>query len=341
MALHAAWELPLDAPVPLVRVTPPVAVALAADGTLLAFDPEGRIRWSAPTGGARAMAISGDVVVTLGSGAGGRFTLTGRDLGRGGIRWATSVVARRMTRLFASEGVVHATLSRDGRFLLETYRAADGAVTGTRALDRRRGMVALDGRRAWTRDERGLSEHDLRSGEVREVRLEDGPMTEAGPWLVTSVGASVVGVRGGAVVWRTPLGERDLTEVGRADGLEDDDEEPDVWEAELGRPTIAGDRVYVADLSGRLHSLALDTGALRWTAHSEHYPSAERPARVASLDHGVVWPSSDEMLYLVEDSDGSIRDALELPFPFEGTAEAWGPLVLLPGPDGIRAYRVG
>ncbi len=339
MVLRAAWELPFDVPVSLLRVAE-LAVVLATDGTLVAFDGEGRVRWSAPTGGARTVVVSDGVVATLGRGALGRFTLTGRDLNRGEIRWATSVVARRTTRLFASEGRIHATLSRHGRFLLETYRSLDGVATDALPLDRRRAMVAVDGRRVWTRDELGLSEHNRTRGRVHTTPIEDGPMTEAGPWLVTSIGATVVGVRGGEVVWQTSLGSRDLTSVGLADGLEDDDE-PDIWEAEPGRPTIVGGHAYIADLSGRLHSLALSTGVRRWTVLSRHYPSARRPARVACLNARVVWPASDELLYLVDDTDGSILDAFELPLPFEGSVEAWGELVLLPYPDRVRAYRVG
>ncbi len=338
MPLRSAWHLPLPSPANLVRVAE-LGVALAADGTVLAFDQDGEVHWSARTGGARALAVSDGVVVTLGGGVGGRFTLTGRGLHDGTIQWATSVPARRMTRLFAGDGIIHGTLARSGRFVLESYQATDGATLGALPLDRRRAMVALDGRRVWTRDADGLTEHDRAHGTSRQVSLADGPMTEAGPWLVTSVGDTVLAVRDGAVLWRTRLSERDLTEVGLADGL-DDDGEADLWDAEPGRPTIAGDHVYVADLSGRLHCLALTDGTLRWTALSRHYPSAAAPARVATAKGVVVWPGSDEVLYLVAENDGAILDSAELPFPFEGAVETWGPVALLPCADGVRAYRV-
>lgn len=285
------------------------------------------------------MVVGASTVVTLGGGVGGRWTLTGRALRSGDVLWAKSIPARRITRLFADgKGALFATMARDGRFQLERYRESDGEAFGAMDLDRRRAIVSGDGQRIWTRDAEGLTLHRWGAPSQSFEVLGNGPMTAHGEWLI-STGAEVTAIRGETIAWRAPGASRDLTAVAAADGLDDDDED-DIWDADLGRAAIADEDVLVADRNGLLHAFDLRSGKRRWTAESEHYPSAEGVAIPAALDAHVFFPASDETLYLVDRSTGAGLAHVELSGPFAGAAHRLEDVVVL-ADDGLSAFAAG
>ncbi|HJK91674.1 MAG TPA: PQQ-binding-like beta-propeller repeat protein, partial [Polyangiaceae bacterium LLY-WYZ-15_(1-7)] len=325
MKLELAWHLEPHTPLRFARAAGDALVALSRAGALLCFalgEDAPRLRWRT-VGGARAFALAGGHVVAAEGRRGRGWQLVGYGLLDGAPRWRRQLEAGRVARVFAAGERAHATLSREGRFVLESVRVEDGASLGVRPLDRRRAMVAADGARAWTRDADGVTEHALGGAVRRETALAaNGPMSERGPLLVTSVGDAVVAVREGAPIWRTPLPARDLREVAERDGVLDEEDEEDVWEAEPGRAALGEALAWVPDMNGSLHALDLASGALRWTAHSAHYPSSDAVAVPCTLGAHVAWPASDEHLYLVDAGTGAVQARLDLEAPFEGAALA-------------------
>ena len=176
--------------------------------------------------------------------------------------------------------------------------------------------------------------------ELRDTHLgSNGFMLEVDDGLVLGAGSRVMRVVRGEVSWVRQIAPRDLTSVAAADGLGDD---RDVWPAELGRLVRFGSRVVVPALNGSLHALELATGEPAWTAQSAHYPSARKvaapaPITVDGREH-VLFPASDEELYLVDD-EGGVHARHELPLPFEHVAVPMGTTVVLPF-SGLRGYVV-
>lgn len=338
--IEPAWDLLGDIAFETARVREHLVAAIGRGGETALVDADGNLRWSTDaTYPAAAMTLGARHVVTAHHQD--RWRLRATDHA-GAVAWEVELDAARVARLFSDgRGRVLVLLNRDGRFRVDIHREDDGHRTHTRALDRRRAVADPHGRFVWTRDASGASGHDLPRGTHTSVALDgDGPMTACKDRLLTVTGDALACFRGDEVDWETRVPGRDLTELARQDGLADAGEE-DFWEPELGRPIQAGELACVADLNGQLHAFELATGTSAWTFASAHYPSSLGVAMPAFTGEHILFPASDEHLYLV-DMQGEQRDALDLGFPFEGPAVPvpGESLVILPC-NGLRAFRVG
>lgn len=338
--IEPAWHVLGDLSFEIARVRDRLVAALGRGGETALLDLEGSVRWCTDTAyPAAAMTLGERNVVTAHHQD--RWRLRATDH-RGAIAWEIPLDAVRVARLFSDgRGRVLVLLNRDGQFRVDVHREDDGQRIHTSALDRRRAVTDPRCRFVWTRDASGATAHDLPKGTRSAVPFDgDGPMTALGDSLLTVTGDALACVRGGEINWETRVPGRDLTELAQRDGLADEGEE-DFWEPELGRPIQAGDLACVADLAGQLHAFELATGTSAWTFASDHYPSSLAVAMPAFTGSYVLFPATDEHLYLLG-LDGEPLASFDLGVPFDGPAVpvADESLVILPS-NGLRAFRLG
>ena len=340
--LLEAWHLDGETSYLHARASGDRVFALGAASELIAVDVrEARVLWRHPAGALsiRAFAL-GEHLFAAGR-RDEQLRLLALDPTTGEVAWDVRIEARRVGRVFTNDrGRVFVAVHQAGRLALEVRAQEDGALIDTVRLERSRLMVSRNGAYAWTRDSEGITELQLITGEVRKTHLgANGFMLEVDDGLVLGVGTRVVRLAQGEVRWMQEVPPRDLTPVAIADGLGD---ERDVWDAELGRPVRFGSRVVVPALNGTLHAFDLATGQPGWTVESAHYPSARRVAAPATIDvagrEHLIFPASDEELYLVDD-EGGVHARHELPLPFENVALGVGSTAVLPF-AGLRGYVV-
>ena len=244
-----------------------------------------------------------------------RWSLEALSL-EGDVIWHETLTARSATRIFAAgRAKVWVTLARFGQFILEERREADGKLLREHQLNRSRAIVT--GAKAWTRDDSGVSMLDLVTDQRHELRLEGhGPMTAERNDLYCVADNDICAVRDGELLWRYSVPTRDLSRIAALDGLPPDNNDDDVWEATPGRPTVWGDRLLVATLHGRLVCLDRQSGRLKWSIDSAHYPSSRRVSRPIGQSDHALWGASDETLNWV-DREGTLLASVELPQPIE------------------------
>lgn len=319
--------------------------ALGACSELIAVDvDEGSAstawRYESSPLSVRSFALGEELLFAAGR-LGDRLRLVARSLSDGSPAWQVPIEAKRVGRIFANDkGRIFLAVHQAGRLGLEIRNQEDGELLDTLRLTRRRLMVSRNGAWAWTRDREGITELQLVTREKRETHVgSNGFMVEVEDGLVIGAGSRVLRLARGTVRWVAEIPSRDLSAVAAADGLGD---EEDVWDPDLGRLVRFGSHVVVGALNGSLHALDLETGQRAWTVESAHYPGARRVAAPAPItfderEH-LLFPASDEELYLVDD-EGGVHARHELPLPFENVAVSMGATVVLPF-SGLRGYVV-
>ena len=345
MRIEEAWHLDGETTYLYGRARGERVYALGANSELTAVDVgegEAAIAWRHEPSAlsVRAFAVGEDHLFAAGR-KGDRLRLVARSLHDGSPVWDVQVEAKRVGRIFANDrGRIFLAVHQAGKLGLEVRRQEDGELLDTLRLTRRRLMVSRNGAYAWTRDLEGITELQLVTREKRETHLgANGFMLEVEDGLVLGAGARVLRLEQGKVRWMREIPARDLTSVAKADGL---GEEEDIWEPDPGRPVRFGNRVVVPVLNGSLHAFDLETGNEAWVVESVHYPSAQRVAAPATIEvegrELLIFPASDEELYLVDD-EGGVHARHELPLPFENVAVSTGSTVVLPF-SGLRGYVV-
>ncbi len=336
-----AWHLGAETSYSYARARDERVYALGATSELTCIE-DGNLVWHYRSGplSIRAFALGESNLFAAGR-RGTQLRLQARGLHDGNPAWDVQVEAKRVGRVFANhKGRIFVAVHQAGRLALEIRSQADGSLIDTKRLERRRLMVSNNGAYAWTRDAEGITELQLVTGESRQTHLgANGFMLEVEDGLLVGAGPRILRLQGGNIRWVRELPARDLTEVAAADGLGD---EQDIWEPQLGRIVRFGSLVVVPDLNGSLHALDVDTGELRWTVSSAHYPSAQRVAAPATITFEdteyLLFPASDEELYLVDDK-GEVHARHELPLPFENVAVSTASTVVLPF-VGLRGYSI-
>lgn len=337
-----AWHQPSEESFVDVRARGEVAVARSSEGTLWGLTiatGERRFELRNPTFLNATISKEGVFVLKRAEvKRGGKFALARLRAETGEQEWIVPVIAGAVKRLTVGGGRVFITAARNRELWILIYDAAHGGEVEALRMGKGRGMIGRGGARIWFRNAEMLREHQLVTRQEFETSIEgNGAMGERGPDLLTvRAESNLCAIRAGKIRWQVRLPSRDLTRLAAEEELLDFPDEEDVWDADLGRPVIQEERVFVADLNGFFHALRLEDGSLAWSFESRAYPSTQLPATPCVVGDSVFAALSDEVLYALS-LEGELRSKFPLPGPFEGRLESSTQFALMPF-DGVRAF---